>query len=43
MSVSEKLKQSLTKLSNIKLNVIWIDKLLRFRIYHQEILGNIIF
>ena len=33
-----KLKQSVTKLSKTKLSMIWADKLLRFLLYHQELL-----
>ena len=38
MTISEKIKQSITKSSKTKLSMIWIDKLLRFQLYNNEML-----
>ena len=38
MTISEKIKQSITKSSKTKLGMIWIDKLLRFQLYNNEML-----
>ena len=43
MIISEKIKALKTKSSKTKLNTIWIKKLLRFLLYHQEMLVNMNF
>ena len=43
MIISEKIKALKTKSSKTKLNTIWINKLLRFLLYHQEMLVNMNF
>ena len=43
MIISEKIKALKTKSSKTKLNTIWIKKLLRILLYHQEMLVNMNF
>ena len=43
MNVSEKIKTIDKKISKTKLNITNIDRLLRSRLYHQEMFVNMIF
>ena len=43
MSTSVKIKAVNKKVSKTKFNILWIDKLLKFLPYHQEMLVNIYF
>ena len=43
MSTSVKIKAINKKVSKTKFNILWIDKLLKFLPYHQEMLVNIYF
>ena len=40
MAVGEKINQSITKLSKTKINMIKLDKLLRFLLYLQDMFMN---
>ena len=40
MAVGEKINQSITKLSKSKINMIKLDKLLRFLLYLQDMFMN---